>query len=322
MILQCPECSTRYLVPDSAIGAEGRTVRCANCRHSWFQAAADAAPDLPFTQSPAPADVGSLRFAPGHPATQPSVATDPAAPEPKPVMPRPAMPVSAAQTADDLPPPIVKPFTPAPSPASGYAEPGQSYQSSADAMPAPFAGQGASAFAETLSAQTAARSPVSHDTASFDAFAHEPPFRARRNSVRLWTIGAVAAGLLMLLGVAAILYVGAPGLATQLGLVAGSDETPLRLRDNPIERRELDNGSELFAVSGQVTNPSDSTQRVPDIRAELRDAQGRIVYSWTITPQKRTLTPGAAIDFNSAKLDVPANSKRLELSFAGDGGAL
>jgi hypothetical protein len=43
-----------------------------------------------------------------------------------------------------------------------------------------------------------------------------------------------------------------------------------------------------------------------------------MVYSWTITPQQRTLPPGGAIDFNSAKLDVPANSKRLELSFAGD----
>lgn len=249
MILECPECSTRYLVPDSAIGTEGRTVRCANCRHSWFQ--------------------------------------DPPPPEPAPA-----------------PPPVVTP-----EPAYESPEPATDVEVERPAFLEPAA---------LPSARPAAPAESVIAAPDYDAFAHRPPFRPRRNTSKRWTVIAVLAGLLMIAGVGAILFLGAPGLLAKIGLPIGAQESPLRLKDNPIERRELENGSELFAVSGQISNPSGERQRVPDIRAELRDAQGRIVYSWTITPQQRTLNPGGAIDFNSAKLDVPSNSKRLELSFAGE----
>jgi predicted Zn finger-like uncharacterized protein len=40
MIVNCPSCTTRWFVPDEDIPAMGRTVKCASCGHTWFEAAA------------------------------------------------------------------------------------------------------------------------------------------------------------------------------------------------------------------------------------------------------------------------------------------
>jgi predicted Zn finger-like uncharacterized protein len=249
MILECTECRTRYVVPDSAIGPDGRTVRCAACRHSWFQAPA------------APLDLIERA------KVAPAVASPAPAPLPVPAAPT---PVAALAPAAVEPPaaPIVRDVTP----------PGD---------------------------------------ADYDAFAHQPPFRPRRNPARRWTMIALAAGLLMLAALAALVYYGGENIAGQLGLPIVAQESPLRMVENPIERRDLANGSEMFAVSGKVVNPTDTKQPVPDIRVELRDAQGRLVYNWTIRPEKMALPPRGSVEFNSAKLDVPVNSQKLVLSFAG-----
>lgn len=153
----------------------------------------------------------------------------------------------------------------------------------------------------------------------YDPFAPQPPFKPRRNPARRWTAAAIVAGVSMLLGTAAILYSGAPGIAAQLGLGMGGDvETPLLFTDKAVERRTMPNGSELFMVSGKVVNPTGNKQSVPDIRVELTDAQDRLVYSWRITPQVRSLGAKGAIEFNGAKIDVPANAKVVQLSFANE----
>lgn len=43
MIITCPECTTRFMIADQALGDNGRTVRCSKCSHTWFQSKDDLA---------------------------------------------------------------------------------------------------------------------------------------------------------------------------------------------------------------------------------------------------------------------------------------
>jgi hypothetical protein len=160
-----------------------------------------------------------------------------------------------------------------------------------------------------------AADPAASPYEDYDAFAHEPPFRPRRNPARRWTVAAIAAGIAMLAAAALVFYADLPGLAGQLFRPATG--TPLKIVSKPVDQHTF-NGNEIFAVSGIVLNPTDTRQPIPDIRADLRDAQKRIVFSWIIRPEATTLPPKGQVQFNSAQVNVPVNAQELVLSFSGE----
>lgn len=70
MILTCPACGKRYLVPSSALGSAGRRVRCAACGETWFQEAPppETEPQQSFDElviDPPPEDIEPPPLRPG-----------------------------------------------------------------------------------------------------------------------------------------------------------------------------------------------------------------------------------------------------------------
>lgn len=296
MILECSQCRTRYLVPDSALGAEGRTVRCQSCKHSWYQA---------------PPLVQELPLAPPSVAVQPPVAPASVAPQ--------------SATADDSYAPDAHGQYRAEADAEHMAgSDDAAYAAPAPAMAPPVRPSIAEPGTGPVTSPPA-RSAMRFDDLSppassdYDPYAPEPPFKPRRNPARRMTVAAVVAGLSMLLGTAAIVYSGAPNIAGILGLgMASEAETPLKFIDKNVELRTLPNGSVLFAISGKIQNPTGDKQSVPDVRVELQDAQEKVLTAWRIEPKSRVVGPKESIEFNSARLDVPSEVRNARLTFASE----
>lgn len=293
MIIACPACNTRYAVPDSAIGVDGRSVRCAKCGHSWFQ----HGPDLPAATAesepaaaPVPAPAPTPAPVPPPPAAAPS-------PQPVPVEPEPTRP-----PADQ---PVVAPVPPAPASAAADAE------AEPDLPPLP---QPVPPVSRPIVASYADDGLADRPS----SFNHEPPFRPRRNPAKLWMIGAVAFALVASGAAVAIQTFGLPGFIADYSLPFAEVEPDLVIDFPPKkqERRTLPNGTEYFSASGTIRNLSQRAQDVPPMLVVLRDAQDRVVFNWIINPPVERLEPGQSADFRQAMVDVPRSATSAEIAWA------
>jgi predicted Zn finger-like uncharacterized protein len=283
MIIACPACATRYVVPDSAIGAEGRTVRCAKCRHSWYQ----DGPALAVAETAAPRAAATQ-------AERPQAARD-VAPPPLASAPPPPEARRAEPPQEEIAAPATEP---APEPAV------QAYEDEPEAP----------TLVEAAPAPEPEAVDYGEEVSQFD---YAPPFRTRRNTLKLWTVAAGLFAALALGTIAAVSWWGLPDWVpvSRPTFALGQPDLVLDFPKEQQERRTLPNGTEYFGASGTVKNVGRETRSVPSILIVLRDARDRIVYSWEIAPPKPRLAPGETVTINEAVTDVPRSAKFAEIGW-------
>lgn len=279
MIIACPACTTRYVVPDAAIGVEGRTVRCAKCRHSWFQEGPHiSAPQPAPAPSPAPAPAAPVVEAPAQPAYAPPPQSAEASPEalatPQ-AEPEPAPPVKDEPAADSGEPPIPE------AQATYYDDTAAAYQD------------------------------------DYSSFEHEPPFRPRRNPLKMYTMAAAVFATVATAAIGAVYWFGLPDWAPfgNQTFAEGQADLQLDFPPNRLDRRTLPNGVEYFGASGKVTNIGKQRRTVPPVLIVLRDSRERIVYSWVVIAPKRQLNPGESVTINEAVTGVPRSAKYADVGW-------
>ncbi len=148
-------------------------------------------------------------------------------------------------------------------------------------------------------------------------FDHEPPFRPRRNPLKLWTW---AAGIFALLAAATIFAVSYWGLPDWVPVdrptfAAADADLQLDFPPEQWERRTLPNGTEYFGASGTITNIGTTTRDIPSILIVLRDSRDRKVYEWVVAPPQRTLAPGETVVVNEAVTDVPRAARNVQIGW-------
>ena len=319
MIIACPACSTRYVVPDNAIGVDGRTVRCAKCKHSWFQEGASAEAVTASEDAAAPATAPPPRPAPPPPpppppAPEPEAREPVAESEPEPV----PEPEAEAAPVEDAPTPRRRSFLRS-SETETEAEPPAPRRVRAadfDETPPPSFGEG-----RHENAEPDFDGPVDdevHEDDLVSRFDHAPPFRPRRNMLKLWTWAAAIFAVLAVGGIFALQRFGTPSWWPVEQPQFGEAQPDLEL-SFPTEAqrwRELENKTWMFTARIEVTNNSRETKRLPPVLIVMLNQREDQVYSWVVEPPQPTLAPGESIAIDEARTDVPRSAVYADVGWA------
>ena len=75
-------------------------------------------------------------------------------------------------------------------------------------------------------------------------------------------------------------------------------------------------GLRVLSIKGEISNISNSTQKIPWLRFALNDGQPAEVYTWTLDTGARPLRAGESTSFVTRVASPPETAKDLQIRFA------
>ena len=285
MIIACPACNTRYVVPDNAIGIDGRTVRCAKCKHSWFQHGmeeegavqpADDAAAPPRQEAPAQVFGETPKEAAPPESTSPTSkasASDSEADQPSAEEADPA-PQEPPRASDDAPVPAKRLSPSARSENDIATSAREARQPDFDERTPPSFGEGRHEQPEPDFDGPA----EVHEDDLVSRFDHSPPFGPGRNRLKMWTWAAAIFALLAAGAIFAMSRYGTPDWWPVEKPLFGEAQPDLSL-SFPADAqrwRELENKTWMFTARIEVTNNAREPRRPASsaVRVSLQQRRG------------------------------------------------
>jgi predicted Zn finger-like uncharacterized protein len=310
MLIVCPSCATSYTIDPAALGAAGRTVRCARCKVTWLAGGQSAAPEMaefvddPTAEAKTQADDGGRREPP-QPAGDGAMSPNPD-----------AAAKDQLGTEDDfgeepvVPIGEIKPELETIDDEAGPSAPGQEVVVDAPSL-APHAGH-----------EHLPNGPVD-ETDNVDAesyAARRQRLAARRKEKRRSSRWAALVLVLFAINVAVIggrdeVVRALPQTASFFAAIG----LPVNLRHLKFENvkilKDAQDGVSVLIVEGTIASTASKPIAVPRLRFAARDAAGLEIYTWTALPSRSILGPGEHLEFRSRLASPPANARTVMVRF-------
>ncbi len=302
MILQCPSCAARFIVPPQAIGPGGRRVRCARCLNTWHAELGPGSHEVVPEFVDATAGAGAQSAVETKTTTRLADEKDSenAGLSEVEALARKLAEKISGQTESDEPP---------------RNEAGDGQQRETDDEPTRGDdGHGARIEDTDQPAVTGTTLPALIEPQS-------------RFLVIGWvTWGVFVAGFLLFMFFFKEPIVEAWPPASRLYQAVGlmdraSNRLPSEissLRDslkirNQAEPRANPDGSFDLIISGTIENTTTEIIRLPRINGVLRDADQRIIYQWKVDLSQSVISPRARLEFRTEVRSVPPETTEYEI---------